>query len=156
MRLNIKATWIQNASPQQDALTDLSYMSSLGQQSMNSSGLGSDTVDQVLLHTAHSFNLYLAVWGVESVVMHQTSWLESTGVCGVRQKLAGGSSVRQRATSEHMLCSSHSDTAAALVSGACCGTQEKPSCAIFSYRPDQMRHMCISTLFSASWCIVWS
>lgn len=50
MRLNIKATWIQNASPQQDALTDLSYMSSLGQQSMNSSGLGSDIVDQVLSH----------------------------------------------------------------------------------------------------------
>lgn len=48
VRLNIKATWIQNASPQQDALTDLSYMSSLGQQSINSSGLGSDTVDQDL------------------------------------------------------------------------------------------------------------
>ncbi|DBA87418.1 TPA: hypothetical protein ACH3X1_004464 [Trebouxia sp. C0004] len=48
VRLNIKATWIQNASPQQDALTDLSYMSSVGQQSMNSSGLGSDTVDQDL------------------------------------------------------------------------------------------------------------
>ncbi|KAA6414348.1 MAG: hypothetical protein FRX49_13710 [Trebouxia sp. A1-2] len=48
VRLNIKATWIQNASPQQDALTELSYMSSLGQQSMNSSGLGSDAVDQDL------------------------------------------------------------------------------------------------------------
>jgi len=36
---------------------------------------------------------YLAVWGVEPVVTHQTSWLESTGVCGVRQNQAGGSSV---------------------------------------------------------------
>ncbi len=26
---------------------------------------------------------------------HQTSWLESTGVCGVRQNQAGGSSVRK-------------------------------------------------------------
>ena len=47
VRLNIKATWIQDASPQQDALTDLSFMSSLGQQSMNSSGIGTDTVEQV-------------------------------------------------------------------------------------------------------------
>jgi hypothetical protein len=37
--------------------------------------------------------LLLTVWGVEPVVTHQTSWLESTGVCGVRQKQAGGSSV---------------------------------------------------------------
>ncbi len=28
---------------------------------------------------------YLSVWGVEPVVTHQTSWLESTGVCGVWQ-----------------------------------------------------------------------
>ncbi len=27
----------------------------------------------------------LTVWGVEPVVPHQTSWLESTGVCGNRQ-----------------------------------------------------------------------
>ena len=34
--------------------------------------------------------LYLTVWGVEPVVTHQTSWLESTGVCGVRKrKLVG-------------------------------------------------------------------
>ncbi len=26
------------------------------------------------------FILYLTVWGVEPVVTHQTSWLESTGV----------------------------------------------------------------------------
>ncbi len=31
------------------------------------------------------FIMYLTVWGVEPVVTHQTSWLESTGVCGVRQ-----------------------------------------------------------------------
>jgi len=43
------------------------------------------------------FILYLAVWGVEPVVTHQTSWLESTGVCGVRQNQAGGSSVQKRA-----------------------------------------------------------
>ncbi len=31
------------------------------------------------------FILYLTLWGMEPVVTHQTSWLESTGVCGVRQ-----------------------------------------------------------------------
>ncbi len=39
------------------------------------------------------FILYLIVWGVEPVVTHQTSWLESTGVCGVHQNQASGSSV---------------------------------------------------------------
>ena len=34
------------------------------------------------------FVLHLTVWGVEPVVTHQTSWLESTGVCGVRQNHA--------------------------------------------------------------------
>ena len=58
VRLNIKATWIQNASPQQDALTDLSFMSSLGQQSMNSSGIGTDTVEQV--NSPHA--VYLRMW----------------------------------------------------------------------------------------------
>ena len=29
--------------------------------------------------------LDLTVWGVEPVVTHETSWLKSTGVCGVRQ-----------------------------------------------------------------------
>ena len=33
------------------------------------------------------FILYSTVWGVEPVVTHQTSWLESTGVCGVRQSV---------------------------------------------------------------------
>ncbi len=28
----------------------------------------------------YHFLLYLTVWGVEPVVTHQTSWLESTGV----------------------------------------------------------------------------
>ncbi len=40
----------------------------------------------------HSSNQNLTVWGVEPVVTHQTSWLESTGVCDVRQILAGGDS----------------------------------------------------------------
>ena len=31
---------------------------------------------------------------------HQTSWLESTGVCGVQQNQAGGSSVRKRGTQD--------------------------------------------------------
>ena len=31
-----------------------------------------------------TFIVYLTVWGVEPVVTHQTSWLESTGVYGVR------------------------------------------------------------------------
>ena len=34
------------------------------------------------------FLLYLTVWGVEPAVTHQTSWLESTGVCGVQQGLS--------------------------------------------------------------------
>ena len=41
------------------------------------------------------FILYLTVWGVEPAVTHQTSWLDSTGVYGVRQNQAGGSSVVQ-------------------------------------------------------------
>ena len=39
------------------------------------------------------FIYYLTVWGVEPIVTRQTSWLGSTGVCGVRQNQAGGSSV---------------------------------------------------------------
>ncbi len=35
------------------------------------------------LHRLH-FMQYFTVWGVEPVVTHQTSWLESTGECGVR------------------------------------------------------------------------
>ena len=31
------------------------------------------------------FIFQLTVWGVEPVVTHQISWLESTGVCGVQQ-----------------------------------------------------------------------
>ena len=49
----------------------------------------------------HSF-CYLTVWGVEPVVTHHTSWLESTGVCGVQQDQAGGSSVRKKASCLHM------------------------------------------------------
>ena len=33
-----------------------------------------------MLASQFSFILYLTVWGVESVVTHQTSWLESTGL----------------------------------------------------------------------------
>ena len=40
---------------------------------------------------------HLTVWGVEPVVTHQTSWLESTGVCGVQPNQAGGNSARKRA-----------------------------------------------------------
>ena len=42
--------------------------------------------------------LHLTVWGVEPIVTHQTSWLESTGVYGVRQNQAGGSSGCKRAS----------------------------------------------------------
>ncbi len=35
----------------------------------------------------HFFILYLTVSGVEPVVTRQTSWLESTGVCGVQQSM---------------------------------------------------------------------
>ena len=51
-----------------------------------------------LLHAqSHLFHLilYLTVWGVEPDATHQTS--ESTGVCGVRQNQAGGSSVPKTA-----------------------------------------------------------
>ena len=50
----------------------------------------------ICLHAFHfpfHFILYLTVWVVEPVVTHQTSWQESTGVCGVRQNQASGSSV---------------------------------------------------------------
>ncbi len=40
-------------------------------------------------------SLYFTVWGVEPVVPHQTSWLESTGVCGVQQNQAGECPVRK-------------------------------------------------------------
>ncbi len=43
------------------------------------------------------FIQHLTVWGVEPVVTHQTSWLESTGICGVQQNQAGGNSARKRA-----------------------------------------------------------
>ena len=45
----------------------------------------------------HFLFKYLTVWGVEPVVTHYTSWLESTGVCGVRRNQAGGTSVQKRA-----------------------------------------------------------
>jgi len=36
-----------------------------------------------------------SVWGVEPVVTHQTCWLKSTGVCGVREQQAGGTPMRR-------------------------------------------------------------
>ena len=50
-----------------------------------------------VLHNSISFMSFytLTVWGVEPVVTHETSWLESTGLCGVRQSQAGGSSVER-------------------------------------------------------------
>ena len=51
------------------------------------------------------FIQYLTVWGVEPDVTRQTSWLGSTGECGVRQDQADGSSARERSNctlSEHM------------------------------------------------------
>ena len=47
-------------------------------------------------HFIYLFIQYLTVWGVEPDVTHQTSWLGSTGVCGVRQNQAGGSSAGKR------------------------------------------------------------
>ena len=40
---------------------------------------------------------------MEPVVTHQTSWLESTGVCGVQQNQAGGSSSRKRELDDQTL-----------------------------------------------------
>ena len=40
---------------------------------------------------------------MEPVVTHQTSWLESTGVCGVQQNQAGGSSGRKRELDDQTL-----------------------------------------------------
>ena len=45
-----------------------------------------------------TFICYLTVWGVEPDVTAQTSWLESTGVHGVRQNEAGGNFARKRAS----------------------------------------------------------
>ena len=41
-----------------------------------------------LLNGSFIFMLYLTLWGGKPVVTHPTSWLESTGVCGVRQNQA--------------------------------------------------------------------
>jgi len=49
----------------------------------------------VSLHTKLVISFYNLQSGVWS--QYQTSWLESTGVCGVQQNQAGGSSVRKRA-----------------------------------------------------------
>ena len=49
LKLSIKATWIQNASPDPDAMTDVSFMSSIGHQSMTSSAVGASSIDQVLM-----------------------------------------------------------------------------------------------------------
>ena len=38
------------------------------------------------IHFCFHFILYLITWGVEPAVTHQTSWLESTGVCGVLKR----------------------------------------------------------------------
>ncbi len=42
------------------------------------------------------FVLYLTGLGVEPVATHQTSWLDSTSVCGMQQIQAGESSVQKR------------------------------------------------------------
>lgn len=47
VRLNIRTTWIQNASPEHDAMTEGSYMSSLGRQSLGSSAVDTDSIDQI-------------------------------------------------------------------------------------------------------------
>jgi len=44
---------------------------------------GLSRAEYVQVSNTFSFStLYLTVWGVEPVVTHQTSWPESTGVCG--------------------------------------------------------------------------
>ncbi len=50
-------------------------------------------VAAALIQYHYLFILHFTIWGVKPVVTHQTSWLESTGLCGVRQNQAGGSSV---------------------------------------------------------------
>lgn len=47
VRLNIRTTWIHNASPDKDAMTEGSYMSSLGRQSLASTAVGTDSLDQI-------------------------------------------------------------------------------------------------------------
>ena len=42
------------------------------------------------------FILCLSVWGVEPDVTHQTSWLGSTGECGVPQNHAGENSAQRK------------------------------------------------------------
>ena len=45
------------------------------------------------------FTLCLAVWGVEPDETHQTSWLGSTGECGVLHTQAGENSAQRGALS---------------------------------------------------------
>lgn len=47
VRLNIRTTWIHNASPDKDAMTEGSFMSSLGRQSLASTAVGTDSLDQI-------------------------------------------------------------------------------------------------------------
>ena len=56
-----------------------------------------DPQGQPVARMVSLFVSHLTIWGVEPVVTHQTSWLESTGVCGVQQNQAGGNSARKRA-----------------------------------------------------------
>ena len=49
------------------------------------------------MHLNHSIHFVTYTLGCGASWTHQTSWLESTGVCGVRQIQAGGSSLQKRA-----------------------------------------------------------
>ena len=43
------------------------------------------TAEKVFIAAFTVLVLYLTVWSEEMIVTHQTSWLESTGECGVTQ-----------------------------------------------------------------------
>ena len=74
---------------------------------------------------------------------HQTCWLESTGVCGVRQNQAGGSSVSKGQEQFVAICTSLSkDTK--LKRWRRCGMQTLLASGIAQQQPDGLNHCYVS------------
>lgn len=94
VRLNIRTTWIQNASPEHDAMTEGSYMSSLGRQSLASSAVDTDSMDQIdqvqcrVFLATHALCAILEVscalpWYISSLLVRM--WF-SFVMCAVRER----------------------------------------------------------------------
>ena len=76
-------TWTSNLNGLGLTTTDLVSTVNRSQHDVNPSVLKSGMT--ISCAAVFMFIQHLTVWGVKPVVTHQTFWLESTGVCGVRQ-----------------------------------------------------------------------